>query len=93
MLVLVIINFIVGTLLGRRFTVLVIIPLAGVAVVEALFMESAGAFWPFVWHSALLLAAIEVGFVFGAVVLRLISPASRDSRSKLRITFSKQPSR
>jgi hypothetical protein len=92
-LVLVIINFIAGTLLGRRCTVLIIIPLAGVAAVEALFMESAGAFWSFAWHSALLLVAIEFGFVFGAVVLRLIRPASRGSRSKLRITFGKQTSR
>jgi hypothetical protein len=92
-LALFIINFIFGTLLGRRFTVLIVIPLAGVVVVEALFIESVGAFWSaLAWHSAILIVAVELGFLFGALVLRLVSTACRDVRSKLRIALGKQPS-
>jgi hypothetical protein len=68
MLLLVVINLLVGALLGVRFTVFIVIPAAVAASVEAILLEPATGSWgSLVWHAVVLILAIEVGFILGAV--------------------------
>ena len=78
MLSLVIINLLAGALLGVRFTVVIVIPAAFAALVEAILLEfGAGSWNSLVWHTVILIVAIEVGFILG-VALCMVGASSDD---------------
>ena len=92
MLGLVAIHLFVGALLGFRFTVFVVIPIAAITLVEAvlLLQPAAGSWSSMVWRAVVLIVAIEVGYILGAVLrgislrARIPNTPSRQSRGSSR---------
>ena len=70
MLWLVAIHLFVGALLGFRFTVFIVIPIAAVTLVEAvlLLQPAAGSWSSMAWRAVMLIVAVEVGYILGAAL-------------------------
>jgi hypothetical protein len=80
MLGLVAIHLLVGALLGFWFTVFIVIPIAAIALIEAILLQPAAGSWSsMVWRAVMLIVAVEVGYILGAV-LREISLRARRRR-------------
>ena len=90
MLGLVAIHLFVGALLGFRFTVFVVIPIAAITLIEAILLQPVGSWSSMVWRAVVLIVAIEVGYILGAVLrgislrARIPNTPSRQSRGSSR---------
>jgi hypothetical protein len=90
MLGLIAIHLFVGALLGFRFTVFVVIPIAAATLIEAILLQPVGSWSSMVWRAAVLIVAIEVGYILGAVLrgirlgARISNSPSRQSRGSSR---------
>ena len=81
MLGLVAIHLFVGALLGFCLTVVIVIPIAAITLIEAILLQPAAGSWSsMVWRAVVLIVAVEVGYILGAVLRDITLKARRRRR-------------
>jgi hypothetical protein len=77
---LIIFDFLLAAVCGLRFRVMIMLPLTAVAVLQVLFFALASGSWISVMvQIAILIIALQAGFVLGAIFASRISRPPRNS--------------
>ena len=66
MLFVVLLNALLGAVVGLWFRVQVLVPLIGVAIVEVVVLHRAGAWSSALWLAVALITSIELGYLLGS---------------------------
>jgi hypothetical protein len=69
-------NLCLGIVVGIRYRVMILLPLAGLVIIEVLLLELPGGTWiSALWRSVILMTSLEAGYLVGAA-LRAFFPAT-----------------